>query len=105
MKFSLPHAAAAAILVGACAASADDTVFRWQASDLATPERVAGTHSRIEALARDYCEQALYGTRDLRRRNQCVGAVTDELVGGIGDSRLTAFAETGQVQDGSLARR
>lgn len=105
MKTTLPLTAAASILVCAAAANADDTVFRWQSSDLATAERIAGTHTRIESAARDYCGQALYGTRDLRRMNQCVSAVMEEVVDGIGDSRLTAYAQTGQVDDRTVARR
>lgn len=97
--------AAASLLASASMAATGDHVFQYQSGDLTTLERIASTHDRIEDAARDYCQDALYGTRDPGRFERCVTAVVDEVVGGIDDVRLTAYNETGTVDESLLAQR
>lgn len=96
--------AAAALLVSSTASAAGQT-FQWSATDLTTLDGVARTHQRIEATARHFCRNALSGTRGVGRYGECIQAVVDELVGGIDDPRLTAYAHTGTVDQSLLARR
>lgn len=105
MNRAVSLAAAASLMAWATVASAEDTVFQWQAGDLNTLERIADTHQRIGRVARDYCTVALRGTREAGRLNRCIKAVVDEVVDSIDDPRLTAYATTGKVDDSLLATR
>ena len=92
-----------ATLAFSAAAAAGDPVFRFSPDDLTTLERIAATHERIEVTAQDYCREHLKGTRGVQPWRTCVSAVVDEIVGSIDDKRLTAYAETGTVDDDLLA--
>lgn len=96
----LAIAVAALSLSGAAAA---DPSFRWSPNDLATLEGIAATHARAEAAARDFCRDYTNGRTGLLVWRSCVDAVTDEIVTGIDDQRLTAYAETGTVDEAQLA--
>lgn len=91
-------------LMAATAAGADLS-FKWTAADLTTADRVAATHARIEQSAADYCEANLRDTRAISRMRSCMSWLTRELVDQIDDVRLTAYAETGRVDEALLARR
>lgn len=97
--------AAASLMASASIAATGNHVFQYQSGDLTTLDRIVSTHHRIEGAARNYCQDALYGTRDPGRFDRCVRAVVDEVVDGIGDARLTAYSETGTVDASLLARR
>lgn len=96
----LALAVAGLTLSGAAAA---DSSFRWSPDDLATLDGIAATHDRIEAAARDYCRSYTSGTPGLRVWRSCVDAVVDEIVISIDDQRLTAYANTGRVDEALLA--
>lgn len=78
--------------------------FVWTTDDLASAEGVVSTYQRVESMARDYCRQHLAATRDLRLDAACRSRVSEEIVAGIGDARLTAYAETGSIDPQLLAR-
>jgi UrcA family protein len=90
-------------LVLAGAAAAEPTPFQWSADDLVTLEGIAQTHQRIQAAANNFCRDHLRGSRGLSSRRQCIVAIEDEIVAGIGDRRLTAYARTGTVEQDLLA--
>lgn len=84
-------------------AAAADPSFRWSADELATLDGIAATHARVEAAAREYCRDYTDGTPGLRAWRSCVKSVTDEIVSSIDDQRLTAYAQTGTVDEALLA--
>lgn len=87
------------------AAAADRFTFRSSADDLATLAGIADTHRRIKEVARDYCRDSLHGTRGIARMVGCIRSVTDDIVDGVNDRGLTAYAGTGRVDQDLLARR
>ena len=96
-------ALALATLAFSAVAAAEDPVFRFSPEDLTTLEKIAATHERIEATAESYCQDHLKGTRGVQPWRTCVAAVVDEIVASIDDQRLTAYAETGTVDEELLA--
>lgn len=96
----LALAAAALTLSGAAAA---DTAFRWSPEDLHTLEGIAATHERAEAAARDFCRNYTSGTPGISAWQNCLTAVTEEIIARVGDQRLTAYDKTGTVDESLLA--
>jgi UrcA family protein len=87
---------AAASLLIAGAASANDFRFAYSEKDFSSPEAVASLHQRIESQARNYCHREYLNTRDLNLKTQCVGEVVGQITNGIDGGRRIAGVDTEQ---------
>ncbi len=80
--------------------------FAWSAGDLTSAEGVTSTYERAEQFAKRFCRSHLSGSaRELSRSSSCRVQVTKEIVAGVNDARLTAYAETGVVDARLLAQK
>jgi UrcA family protein len=93
----------AALTFATAAIAGDGPVFRWAPDDLTTLNGVAATHQRVEDTAKGFCKHYLRGTRGINLMRSCVSRVSSEIVAGVADPRLTAYAESGKVDDELLA--
>ncbi len=94
---SLASKFAAAFIAAAAAvgpAAADDVSFAFSRSDLASSSAVSGLYEKIRERSDSAC--SLYqnsGLLGVEYRKACASALTDELIAGIDDQRLTSLHE------------
>lgn len=89
--------AAAALLVAGSAA-ADQFKFSYTQQDFSSPEAVMQLHERIKSSARSYCNKEFFVDRTLGQVDECVEDVVTKLVDSIDDRRLFATTEQTNLQ-------
>ena len=90
---------AAAALLLASSAFADQFRFSYTEADFSSPNAVAALHQRIQSSARSYCNREYFTDRSLREVQACVVDVAAQMVDGIDDRRLAGHIEQTDRRD------
>lgn len=93
------------VAASAGAVAGTEARFNWSAAELASADGVVATFERVQRFSNSYCREHLRGSKGIAWQMSCKTAVTEELLSKIGDQRLTVYAETGEVDAGTLAAR